>query len=435
MRYPEKFFWPVLLAAVLIRGIALRADDAGYRIIVKPDHKDALYQTNKKINFNISLVQNDTLVPGEQLTYSLYRDGYSTVNGVLTSKTEPVRITTSLDHSGFVLCTVRFKTAQGKGGAGVEPEKITAPPADTQTVYEFWDTKIKQLRALPLEVWKTPVPTAKRYHKKLECFDIRVNCPGSALVSGYFIKPVKAKARSLPAFVSFHGAGVYSAGMPYRTAVMGALSLDVNAHGIDNGKPADFYKKLQTGKFKGYPFFHSDDREKSYFCGMLRRVYRALQFIKAQPEWDGKTLIVYGSSQGGAQALFAAAADPDVSLAVVRVPALCNHYGIFDKRQPGWPHFIRLDKNGKPVNKAVAECAKYYDMALLTPRIKAEIIMTAGFIDTTCPPSSVYAAYNAVKSKKRIINNIASGHRCPPETTDTVFEVIYGKLKQKRNNP
>ncbi len=33
---------------------------------------------------------------------------------------------------------------------------------------------------------------------------------------------------------------------------------------------------------------------------------RAIDFLTAQPEWDGRTVIVYGSSQGGFQALAAA---------------------------------------------------------------------------------------------------------------------------------
>ncbi|MBO4345451.1 MAG: acetylxylan esterase [Victivallales bacterium] len=37
--------------------------------------------------------------------------------------------------------------------------------------------------------------------------------------------------------------------------------------------------------------------------------------------------------------------------------------------------------------------------------------MIVGFIDTTCSPSSVYGAYNALKSEdKKIINEIDMGH-------------------------
>ena len=435
----KKFFCLSLFILVLIHGNTILAAkrakvDEDYKIKVSADHKDGLYKSNEKIKFSISVNKDGKAIAGKKLSYAITRDGNSSIKGVLTSENSSLTVTTSLDKPGFVLCYVYYKTEDGKyirswGGAGVEPLKITAPEVDKKDIYAFWDAKIKMLKALPLKITKTQVAVPKKYNNKLECFDLRVNCPGGAPVSGYFIKPVTAKAKSLPAYISFHGAGWRSARKPYNIAARNALALDINAHGVDNGKPKDFYTKLKHGRLKGYYHSNSDNKEKNYFCGMFMRVYRALQFIKAQPEWNGKTLIVYGSSQGGAQALFAAAVDPDITLAVARVPAMCNHYGILEKRQSGWPRFIKLDKNGKPRNKDVADCAKYYDVALLAPRIKSEMILTAGFIDRTCSPSSVYAAYNAIKSKKQIINNVSAGHTNPRPTTKTIYNKIYKKLK------
>ena len=435
----KKIFCLSLFALICINGIDILAAKKtkigeAYKIKVLADHKNGLYKSGEKIDFSISFNKGGKAIAGKKLSYTITRGGDSSVKGVLTSKSSPLTVTTSLGKPGFVLCYVYYKTEDGKyirawGGAGVEPLKITAPEVDKKDIYAFWDAKIKMLKALPLKVTKTPVEVPQKYKNKLECFDLRVNCPGGAPVSGYFIKPVKAKAKSLPAYISFHGAGWRSASKPYSIALRNALALDINAHGIDNGKPPKFYTDLKNGRLKGYYHSNSDNKEKSYFCGMFMRVYRALQFIKAQPEWNGKTLIVYGSSQGGAQTLFAAAVDPDITLAIARVPAMCNHYGILEKRQSGWPRFIRLDKNGKPRNKAVADCAKYYDVALLAPRIKSKMILTAGFIDRTCSPSSVYAAYNAINSKKQIINNVTAGHVNPRPTTKIIYNEIYKKLK------
>ena len=337
----KKFFYLSLFALICVNGSTILAAkkpkiDEGYKIKVVADHKDGLYKSGEKINFSISFSKGDKAVAGKKLSYTISRGGNSNIKGILTSENNPLIVTTSLDRPGFVLCYVLFKTESGKyirawGGAGVEVLKITAPKVDKKEIFAFWDAKIKMLNALPLKVTKTPVEVPKRYKNKLECFDLRVNCPGGAPVSGYFIKPVMAKAKSLPAYVSFHGAGWCSANKPYFIAARNVLALDINAHGVDNGKPKDFYTKLKNGRLKGYYHSNADNKEKNYFCGMFMRVYRALQFIKSQPEWDGKTLIVYGSSQGGAQTLFAAAVDPDITLAVSRVPAMCNHYGILEK--------------------------------------------------------------------------------------------------------
>lgn len=76
-----------------------------------------------------------------------------------------------------------------------------------------------------------------------------------------------------------------------------------------------------------YPRQGQASRDTFYFKGMYMRVLRALAYAKTRPEWDGRTLLVYGGSQGGAQAMAAAALDPDVSFCLVTVPALCDHAG------------------------------------------------------------------------------------------------------------
>jgi cephalosporin-C deacetylase-like acetyl esterase len=49
-------------------------------------------------------------------------------------------------------------------------------------------------------------------------------------------------------------------------------------------------------------------------------------------------------------------------------------------------------------------------MVNFAPRIKGEVAMTVGFIDRTCPPTTVYAAYNNLNTDKTIFNDLPSGH-------------------------
>ena len=47
--------------------------------------------------------------------------------------------------------------------------------------------------------------------------------------------------------------------------------------------------------------------------------------------------------------------------------------------------------------------------------IKVPTWIIVGFADTTCPPSSVYAAWNAIPSRnKHIIDEIGMGHQVRP---------------------
>ncbi|HOX59845.1 MAG TPA: acetylxylan esterase [Candidatus Paceibacterota bacterium] len=55
---------------------------------------------------------------------------------------------------------------------------------------------------------------------------------------------------------------------------------------------------------------------------------------------------------------------------------------------------------------------------------KAAGIVTVGFIDTTCPPTSVYAAYNALKGKKEIFNDPPSAHAISPGAREAMRSAI-----------
>jgi len=161
---------------------------------------------------------------------------------------------------------------------------------------------------------------------------------------------------------------------------------------------------------KDYRFEGRDSREKCYFTGMFLRLVRGLDVLTSQPEWDGKTVIVYGSSQGGYQAIVAAGLDPRVTFFGAGVPAGCDHTGMLANRIAGWPKLVPNGPDGKPDAKVV-EASRYVDAMSFASRTKAQgCFFTVGFIDGTCPPTSVYAAYNAVTIPKQIYNDIPSGH-------------------------
>jgi cephalosporin-C deacetylase len=47
-----------------------------------------------------------------------------------------------------------------------------------------------------------------------------------------------------------------------------------------------------------------------------------------------------------------------------------------------------------------------------------------GFIDGVCPPTSVYAAYNAIKGQKQIFNDPPSGHNVSKPASEAKRKAI-----------
>jgi cephalosporin-C deacetylase-like acetyl esterase len=72
----------------------------------------------------------------------------------------------------------------------------------------------------------------------------------------------------------------------------------------------------------------------------------------------------------------------------------------------------------------VVEAVRYYDCVNFAARAKAPGFFTVGFIDTTCPPTSVYTAYNALRTPKEIFNDITSGHTNTPAARDAMRAAV-----------
>ena len=119
---------------------------------------------------------------------------------------------------------------------------------------DYWGNLKQQLKALPMQVKTTPLTVPQQYQDKYTCEDVEINCLGPAPMRAYVAKPVGAKEKSLPIIILCRAAGVK--GDWCRCSVNecvgnsalgnGALSLDLNAHGMLNGQSDDYYITLPT---------------------------------------------------------------------------------------------------------------------------------------------------------------------------------------------
>ncbi len=426
----------LLLAVLLVPALLVSAQDSkpstNYVLKITPDRADALYKSGETVTFKVELTLEKKPVADAEVQWTLTKDGMPPAtsgkarlaNGVAT-------VTGKLDAPGFLLCRATFTSAEkkayaGLGGAGVEPLKIPPSqpvPADFDA---FWSAQKKQLAALPVNARLTPVQSPQA---GVTAFDVQADSLG-APVSGYFARPENAKPKSLPIILLVHGAGVRSAslGGAANWAKQHFLALDLNAHGLPNGQPDKFYTDLASGDLKDYRVRGRESRDTVYFRGMFLRLVRALDFLTAQPEWDGKTVVVYGASQGGYQAIVAAGLDARVTFLAAGVPAGCDHTGIVVNRINGWPKFISSPSAEKPDPKVV-EAVRYYDAMNFATRTQAGAVFTVGFIDTTCPPTSVYAAYNSITGKKSIHNDPGAGHTSTPKASEAMRNGALAHVK------
>ena len=415
--------------------------------------RDAVFKPGEKICFTARMLEDGKNVSRPLiLRYILYHDHKVVKDGSIKAD-QDIALETSLDRPGWVFLqlfaveeykdgnvakkrevtqtitkngTLRTVKASGGIGAMVSPEQITPSMNEPDDFDEFWNNAKKELASVPVKllesksipqdiITKANIPNPEKYIFS----DIKIQCAGGMPVSGYLTIPKNAKKGSLPAIVTYHGAGVRSANLHAGDIANNIIVLNVNAHGIENGKPKAFYDDLRKNYYfttldakrqKNYLRWNRDDRNKYYMRGMYLRVLRALEYVKSLPEWDGKHLLVSGTSQGGTQSIVAAALDKDVTFARAGVPGWCDISGVLADRRSGGGNIYSLEE--VRANPVLANEASYFDCVFFARRIKCPIYINTGFADTVCAPSSVFAAYNQIPSttKKHIQTVPDSGH-------------------------
>ncbi len=420
----------------LLSSLCLHAQTPAPLLTLKAstDHADALYKAGETATFTIEASQDGKPVSEGKVVCVLSKDGMQAQPPqTLNLKDGKATLIGKLDEPGFLLMRATSEKASAMAAAGYDPLQIKPSMPVPEDFDSFWDAQKAALAQVPMKSTLTPVTTG--VPKGVAAFDVQIDCVGKP-VSGYFGKPLNAKPKSLQAILHVHGAGVRSSTLGSVSWALnegGMLSMDINAHGLPNGKPKEFYEALAAGELKGYWNENPQDREKIYFKGMFLRLIRAIDFLTAQPEWDGKTLIVYGASQGGYQAFAAAGLDARVSFICAGVPAGCDHTGSQANRISGWPKIVPNDVEGKP-NAAALQASRYFDNVNFAARAKCQgAVVTVGFIDTTCPPTSVYAAYNALTVPKAIHNDILSGHTSTPAASKFMQAAAFKHVREKRS--
>ncbi len=378
------------------------------------DKESAIYQSGENMTFHVQLLEDSKPVAGRKIKWKRTGDDAKTESGdAVSSGTEPLAITTSMDRPGFVRIEVWVLDTAGKplldeknqwlrfdGGAGVEPEKLRQGVPEPADFDNFWAQQKTRLAEVPLKFTMTEVPSDDPAYA---VYDVKIDCAGGKPVSGYFTKPKDAAPKSLKANATFMGYGVASA-KKYHSP--GMMMLNINAHGIENGKDDEYYKNLPLKRY-GFSNEENAKPETAYFNGMILRVLRALEFLKAQPEWNGHDLIVSGGSQGGFQSLAAAALDRDVSKCRVDVPWLCDLGGVTTGRLKGW-------------HPDWAEGLGYYDSVNMAKRIQCETNIVAGLGDYVCPPSGVAVLYNNLKSRKLLEFSQGKTHGYTPRNAQKI---------------
>lgn len=418
----------LLLCILSISGFI--ATTFGQNIILKQSNESGIYKTGEQIQVSVFMDEINT----DSITIKT-TENYSKQVSIQKIKYQGDTLLVfnrSFQKPTSVILEVILANKSISTGIIVDPENFEPGTSRPKDFDKFWKKEKKALRKLPLEVKNIPVNDIEPGYL---CSDIEINCTGPKPARGYFAKPLAAKPKSLPIVLFVRAAGVKGDwcqskpkdALNYAKMGKGTLAFDLNAHGMLNGQPQEYYDELEKEELKTYWEIGVESRNKYYFRGMYLRLIRTLDFLCSQPEWDGKRIIVIGESQGGGQTLAAAGIDERVTAVVATVPAMCDFGGDLIGRKGGWPQPFSYTKDMKKMIKTIP----YFDVAHLLKNSKATIVAEIGFIDTTCPSVSIYAAINQSKGEKIVYGVPYRGHHLNQKEYQKIWEETVYKPKMK----
>lgn len=303
---------------------------------------------------------------------------------------------------------------------------INPRPADFDV---YWDKALAEMRAvnpnieiIPDDSFQVPFAT---------CSHLWFTGVGGARVYAKLVQP-KQPSKKHPAVLHFHGYsgnnGSWVDYLGFAAAGFTVAALDCRGQGglsedVGGVKGNTFQGQIIRGL--------ADTPEKLLFRQIFLDTAQLAKIVMEMPDVDDTRVGATGGSQGGGLTLACVALEPRIKKAVPVVPFLSDYRRVWSMDQAKDAYvelktFFRLFDPQHKREDAIFERLGYIDVQHLAPRIRAEVMMGTGLMDSICPPSTQFAAYNKITSKKTMEIYPDFAHENLPGFSDKTFQFMLG---------
>jgi cephalosporin-C deacetylase len=423
----SKMLLQLILFTYLTISAAAQVGTPLIKVIVSPDHKDWTYKLNETAKFSVQILKFGNLLDNVTVDYEAGQETMPDIKkeGVVL-KNGKMELTGTMKIPGFyrlrVWAVVEGKRYEGLATAGFEPDKIKPTVTDPADFDSFWTNAIAEARKMNLDPKITLMPERCTSDVNVYHISFQNNSIGSRI---YGILAMPKNPGKYPAILKVPGAGIRPYAGDTRLASLGFITLEIGIHGIPVNLDPQVYADLYGGALAAYNTIRMNDRDAHYYKRVYIGCVRAVDFIYTLPEFNGTDVAVTGGSQGGALTITTAALDKRILFAAAMYPALCDHTGYLNNRAGGWPHYFR---NVQP-KPGELETLGYYDVVNFARRVTIPGFYTWGYNDLTCPPTSMYSAYNVINAPKELHIFQETGHWTFPEQAELLNNWLIKKLK------
>lgn len=291
----------------------------------------------------------------------------------------------------------------------------------------FWDDALAEMNAVDPQVELIPAdfsaPNAK-------CFDLYFTGVGRARIHAKYVRPAAPAIAPHPAVLEFHGytagSGDWAGKLSWASAGYSIAALDCRGQGGSSEDSGHVKGPTHNGHIiRGL----SESPDKLLFRQIFLDTAQLARIVMSFDEVDETKVGATGGSQGGALTLACAALEPSINRAAPAFPFLCDYRRVWemDMDQHAYSELREYFRHFDPTHAKEDEIFHklgYIDIQNLAKRIRAQVLLGCGLIDNICPPSTQFAAYNKITSKKDVIIYPDFGHEGLPGFTDRVFEFM-----------
>ncbi len=408
-----------------------------YLWLTVPDHANWLYKTGEKAKVEVTLckygIPRDT-----EVSYEIGQDMLpATANGkVMLKNGRAVIDMGTMKKPGFLdlrmKATIDGKTYEHHVKVGFSPEQLTPYTKNPADFDDFWKKNLEEARQqVKNDRLTVKCEKVDKYSTPdVDCYLLKLHTDRHHSIYAYLTKP--KKAGKYPVVLCPPGAGIKTIKEPMRNhyyAKNGFIRMEMEIHGLHPEMTSEQFGEISSAFSgeNGYLENGLDNRDNYYMKHVYVACIRALDYLCALPDWDGKNVFVQGGSQGGALSLITAGLDSRVTGCVANHPALSDMAGYAEKgRTGGYPHFHRENQMLTPEKIQVLQ---YYDVVNFARRIKCPVYMTWGYNDNVCPPTTSYIVWNLITAPKDPLITPVNEHWT---TTDTNQGQMHWLKKQIR---
>ncbi len=296
-------------------------------------------------------------------------------------------------------------------------------PADFDS---FWDARLEEINKIDYEVELVQID----YPSEIaEMYDLYFTGTMGSRIHCRFAKPKDVEGK-VPAVINFHG---LSGSAEARYTALGFVSQGYVFAAMDSRGQGGASEDLggATGSTYSTPFIRGIDDvpEKMYQTNLFLDTAILAKIIMSLEYVDETRVGCFGGSQGGGLSIACAALVPGIKKCFAVYPYLSDYKRVWDMdldkgAYEGLRYYFRKFDPTHARENVIFTKLGYIDIQHMAKRIKADVTMATGLMDTTCPPSTQFAMYNKLTCNKKVIVYPDYGHEGIIDIQDRIFEFM-----------